>query len=139
LLKKELTLLDLTLSGVGLIVGVGIYVLIGEAAGMVWNGIWVSFLIGSVVALFTLFSYAELSQLFPRAGAEYDYVKNSFGRMAGFAIGWLIIVGGCFASATVSLGFAGYFSELFGGNAVLVAFVLIAICTAINIYRIVPS
>jgi APA family basic amino acid/polyamine antiporter len=139
LLKKELTLLDLTLSGVGLIVGVGIYVLIGEAAGMVWNGIWASFLIGAVVALFTLFSYAELSQLFPRAGAEYDYVKSSFGRMAGFAIGWLIIVGGCFASATVSLGFAGYFSELFGGNAAFIAFALIAICTAINIYGIKQS
>jgi APA family basic amino acid/polyamine antiporter len=139
MLKKELTLLDLTLSGVGIIVGVGIYVLIGEAAGIVWNGVWISFLIGSLVAFFTLFSYAELSQIFPKAGAEYVYVKNSFGNRIGFLIGWLIVVGGCFASATVSLGFAGYFSELFGGNTFLIALILIVVCTAINIYGIKQS
>jgi len=139
LLKKELNLLDLTLSGVGIIVGVGIYALIGEAAGIVWNGIWISFLIGAVVAFFTLFSYAELSQIFPKAGAEYVYVKNSFGERIGFLIGWLIIVGGCFASATISLGFAGYFSELFGGNIFFIALILIVLCTGINIYGIKQS
>jgi len=112
-LKRELGLLEVTLSGVGIILGAGIYALIGEAAGLAGNAVWLSFVLSAVIALCTGLSYAELSSIFPRAGAEYEYVKHSFGRRAAFVIGWLIIFSGVIGAATVALGFAGYAATLF--------------------------
>jgi len=111
-LKRELGLLEVTLSGVGIILGAGIYALVGKAAGLAGNAVWLSFLLSAVIALCTGLSYAELSSVFPRAGAEYDYVKNTFGRKAAFVIGWLIIFSGVIGAATVALGFAGYAATL---------------------------
>ena len=69
--------------GVGSILGAGIYTLIGKVAGLSGNFIWLSFLIASVSALFTAFSYAELSAAFPKAGGEYIYAKKAFGKKTG--------------------------------------------------------
>ena len=70
-LKRNLGLLEVTFSGVGTILGAGIYALIGQAASSSGNALWLSFLIASIVASFTALSYAELSSMFPRSGAEY--------------------------------------------------------------------
>ncbi|MFU8767320.1 MAG: hypothetical protein ACNA7I_06615 [Candidatus Methanoperedens sp.] len=59
-LKRELGLFEVTLSGVGIILGAGIYALIGKAAGLAGNSVWMSFAISAVVALFTGLSYSEL-------------------------------------------------------------------------------
>ena len=72
-LKRELGLTEATLCGIGIILGAGIYALVGKAAGMAGNGVWISFFIAAVVAAFSGLSYAELSSIFPRAGAEYVY------------------------------------------------------------------
>ena len=71
-------LFQLTMYGTGLILGAGIYVLIGEAAGFAGDAVWVSFVLGSIVALFAGFSYAELSSVFPKVPAEYVFIKNAF-------------------------------------------------------------
>ena len=60
-LARELGLLEVTLSGTGIILGAGIYALIGEAAGSAGNALWLSFTISALVAFFTALSYAELS------------------------------------------------------------------------------
>ena len=65
-LKKELGLLEATFAGVGIILGAGIYALIGQAAGIAGNSVWLSFLIASLVAAFTGISYAELSSMFAK-------------------------------------------------------------------------
>ena len=75
-LKRGIGLFHLTMYGVGLILGAGIYVLIGEAIGFAGNSIWVAFVLGSVVALFAGLSYAELSSIFPKAAAEYTFIKK---------------------------------------------------------------
>jgi APA family basic amino acid/polyamine antiporter len=62
--------------GVGLTLGAGIYVLIGEAAGFAGNSMWISFLLGSVVAIFAGLSYAELTALFPKAGINSIISKS---------------------------------------------------------------
>ena len=59
-LKRHMGLFQLTMHGVGLILGAGIYVLIGEAAGFAGNALWIALALGSIVALFAGFSYAEL-------------------------------------------------------------------------------
>jgi len=132
-LKRELGLFHATAYGVGLILGAGIYVLIGEAAGITGNTVWLAFVISAVVALLTGLSYAELSSLFPEDAAEYAYTKNSFGKMAAFFIGYLVIFSAIISSATVATGFAGYFSQLFHlHNMVFVAIGVVVVFTILN-------
>ena len=138
-LKRELGLLEVTLSGIGIIFGAGIYALLGKAANLGGNAIWISFAIGAVLASITGLSYAELSSMYPRAGAEYTYVEHAFGKRLAFFIGWMIIASGMIGAATVSLGFAGYFSALFQTPLVLTAVGLIVFLTAINLYGIKQS
>ena len=75
-LKRRMGLFQLTMYGVGLILGAGIYVLIGEAVGFAGDSVWIAFVLGSIVALFAGFSYAELSSIFPKAAAEYVFIKK---------------------------------------------------------------
>ena len=82
-LERSLSLWEVTLMSVGIILGAGIYVVIGEAAGLSGNSLWLSFVIAAFVATLTGLSYAELSSRFPKAGAEYVYVENSFGKRLG--------------------------------------------------------
>jgi APA family basic amino acid/polyamine antiporter len=125
-LRRELSMAQAMLSGIGIILGAGIYALVGKAAGLAGNAVWLSFLLSAVVAGLTGLSYAELSSMFPKAGAEYVYSRRAFGERIAFLIGWLIIIGGIIASVTVSLGFAGYFSALTGSPLVPAAMCLIA-------------
>jgi APA family basic amino acid/polyamine antiporter len=130
-LKRVLGLWEVTLSGVGIILGAGIYALIGEAAGLAGNAVWMAFAISALVALFTGLSYAELSSMFPKASAEYEYTSQAFGRRLAFVIGWLIIFSGAIGAATVALGFAGYFNALLGAPQILSALMLVLILSGI--------
>ena len=126
-LRRVLGLFEITLSGIGIILGAGIYALIGEAAGLAGNVVWLSFAISSLVALLTGLAYAELSSMFPRASAEYEYTAQAFSRFPAFVIGWLIIFSGVIGAATVSLGFAGYFRALTGAPILPAALALAAL------------
>ncbi|WP_292376244.1 APC family permease [Methanosarcina sp. UBA411] len=113
-LKKELNLLEVTLVGIGNILGAGIYVLMGKAAGLAGNMVWFSFLFAGATATLSAFSYMELASMFPRAGAEYGFVKRAFGERIGLFVGLLVIYFVAITSSAVALGFGRYFSNLFG-------------------------
>ena len=130
-LRRELGLPAVALSGVGIILGAGIYALLGEAAGMAGNAVWLTFAIAATIAGFSALSYAELSSMYPRASAEFEYVSNAFGRRLAFVVGWLIIFSGILGAATVSLGFAGYFSDLVGFPVLPSAILIILILAGI--------
>jgi APA family basic amino acid/polyamine antiporter len=138
-LKRELGLFQTTLIGVGIIFGAGIYALLGKAAGLAGNEVWLAFLLGAFIATFSGLSYAELSSMFPKAGAEYVYTRKAFNKKIAFLTGWLIIIAGIIASATVALGFGGYFAALFGTPVVAVAAALIILCSIINFWGIKES
>ncbi len=139
-MRREIGLFAVTSWGVGIILGAGIYVLVGEAAGIAGNSVWLSFIIGAMVASLTGLSYAELSSVFPRDAAEYVYVKIACGcEILSFMVGWLTILTGIISASTVALGFAGYFQGLFGVPRVLAALVLIAILSYINFLGIKES
>ena len=139
-LKRCLSLTELVIYGVGLILGAGIYVLIGSAAGIAGNMLWLSFVIAAIVASFTAMSYAELSALFPEAGAEYVYVKKAFGwEKAAWFIGFIAIVIGFSTASAVALGFARYLSYFIPMNQVLLAIGLLVTMTAINLWGIKES
>jgi APA family basic amino acid/polyamine antiporter len=126
--------------GVGLILGAGIYVLIGEAAGLAGDSVWIAFVLGSVVALFAGLSYAELSSMFPKAAAEYTFVKNAFkNNFFAFIIGWLTAITSMIMAATVALGFGGYFSEFLNIPITISAIVLIGILSIVNFIGIRES
>ncbi|WKT58649.1 hypothetical protein QVH35_04580 [Candidatus Nitrosotenuis chungbukensis] len=62
--------------GVGLILGAGIYALIGDAAGMAGNSLWISFVLAALAAVFTGLSYAELSSMYPKACCGIFFCKK---------------------------------------------------------------
>lgn len=133
-LKKELTLFDAVVYGVGIIIGAGIYALIGKGAGMAGNSLWMSFVIGGIVAVFSGFSYAELSSAFSKDAAEYHFTRYATkNRMFSFVIGWLTIFAGIAAMATVSIGFAGYFNNMTGFPVIPAAILLILLCAIANL------
>ncbi len=138
-LERNISLWQAVLTGVGIILGAGIYVLIGKSAALAGNAVWLSFLLSALVAVFTGLSYAELSSIFPKAGAEYVYTKHAFGRRIAFMIGWLLVISGFVFSATVSFGFAGYFEQLFGFPYLLSAIILIILLSFIIFYGIKES
>ena len=132
-LKKELSLLTAIFYGVGIILGAGIYVLIGQAAGIAGNGIWISFIVAAIIATFTGLSYAELSGMFPKDAAEYVYTKKAFNRDSiSFVVQWIMIFTLIVSASTVALGFGGYFSHIFNVSAFAAAFGLIAVLSLIN-------
>lgn len=138
-LKRELGLFEVTMAGVGVILGAGIYALIGQAAGLAGNSVWISFCLSALIALLTGLSYAELSSMYPKASAEYEYTANAFGKHLAFIIGWLIILSGIVAASTVALGFAGYFNVLFNVPIHYSAFTLIILMSFIVFYGIKES
>jgi len=140
MLKRSLNLFGAAVYGVGIILGAGIYVLIGSAVGLAGNSVWLSFVIGAIISSFTGLSYAELSTMYPEAAAEYVYVKNAFkNQLLAFLTGWLIIFSGMVSIATVSLGFSSYFSALFGAPKLLAAIVLVVLLSVLNFVGIKQS
>lgn len=127
-LERSLGLFEVTMMSMGIILGAGIYVVIGEAAGITGNSLWIAFIIGALVATFTGLSYAELSSRFSHAGAEYVYVQNSFGKTPAWLVGWLLIAGNIIGASTVALGFSNYFSALFNIPIIPIAVVVLIIC-----------
>ncbi|MEK6848507.1 MAG: APC family permease, partial [Nanoarchaeota archaeon] len=131
-LKKELGLVQVTLAGIGIILGAGIYALIGVAAGNGGNAIWLSFLLSAIVAIFTGLSYAELSSMFKSDAGEYDYVNEAINSFFARGIGISMIIAAIIAAATVSLGFAGYIYTLFPLNILVYAGLILLCMTLIN-------
>lgn len=126
-LERSLSLWQITLMSIGVILGAGIYVVIGEAAGFAGNTLWFSFILAAVVASFTGLSYVELASRFPTAAAEYTYVEASFGKRLAWVTGWMIIAGSIIGSATVALGFARYLSAIIHTPVIATAFVALII------------
>ncbi len=132
-LKRRMGLFHLTMYGVGLMVGAGIYVLIGDAAGFAGNSMWISFLLGTIVAIFAALSYAELTTMFPKAAAEYTFVKNAFkSNFLGYIIGWLTTITSIIFVSAVSLGFAGYFVRFVELPITVIAILLIGVLSVVN-------
>ena len=139
-LKRSLSLFHVTMYGIGIILGAGIYALIGEAAGLAGNALWISFVLGAVIASFTGLSYAELGSMYPKEAAEFVYTKKAFKRQQlSFLLGWLIIFIGVVAAATVSLGFGNYLSSMTGVNPILAGGGLIVALSLLNFWGIEQS
>lgn len=110
-LHRTLGLGEVTAGGVGIIIGAGIYVLIGEATAQAGAAVWLGFLLAAVVCALTALSYAELASMFPTAAAEYEYTRQAFPKWLALVVGWVMVAGLVIAAAAVSLGFARYLQQ----------------------------
>lgn len=136
-MAKKLDYLNTLLYGIGIIIGAGIYSLIGVGAAYAGYLLWISFAIGGLIALFSAFSYAELSSMMPKEAAEYHYVKKATSsEVLSFLIEWLVFFGSFALASTLALAFAGYFTSLFGGSIEVVALSLIIIMAFVNYFGI---
>lgn len=114
-LNRSLTLSLLTLYGLGVTVGAGIYVLIGATAAQAGPYAWIAFLLAANVVGFTAFSYAELATRFPVSAGESAYVDAGFGRAdLSTAIGILVALSGLVSASAITVGASGYLGSLTG-------------------------
>jgi len=136
-LRRELGLLEAIVYGVGLILGAGIYAILGEATGVTGDSIVVSFLLAALIASLTGLSYAELASLFPKAEGDYIYVREAFNRdivSDVTALGRLSM--GVISTAAVALAFSGYLSAFVDVPPVPVAVLLVLAMTVVNFWGI---
>ena len=110
---RDLGLFDATMIGVGAMIGAGIFVLTGIAAGVSGPASILAFALNGAVTLLTAFAYAELASAIPRAGGGYSYVRLAFPGAVGFTAGWMLWFAYTVACSLYALGFAGYFWEFF--------------------------
>jgi len=115
-LKRCLTAWDLTLLGIGCIIGTGIFVLTGVAAAQhAGPAIVLSFVISGFACAFAALCYAELSSAVGGAGSAYGYAYVGIGEFAAWVIGWMLLLEYSVATATVSIGWSGYFASILDG------------------------
>ncbi len=108
-LKKTLSALDLTMLGVGAIIGTGIFVLTGQAAGKhAGPAVIISMVIAGIVSAFAALCYSEFAASVPISGSAYAYGYGTLGEFVAWIIGWDLILEYAFGAATVAVGWSGY-------------------------------
>jgi APA family basic amino acid/polyamine antiporter len=114
-LRRELGTLDAVGIGFGAIVGAGIFVITGVAAGMAGPAFLVGLAIAGAAATCNALSSAQLAAEYPQAGGTYEYGYRVLAPWAGFAAGWMFLGSKIAAAGTVALGLAGYLEALVPG------------------------
>jgi APA family basic amino acid/polyamine antiporter len=115
-LRRSLTAWDLTLLGVGAIIGTGIFVLTGTAAAnQAGPAIVLSYLAAGVACAFAALCYAEFASMVPVAGSAYTYAYASLGEIIAWLIGWDLILEYAVASMAVAIGWSGYMQKVLSG------------------------
>ncbi len=111
-LKRSLGAMNLTLLGIGAIIGAGIFVLTGTAAAQYAGpAIVLSFILAGLGCLFAGLCYAEFASMIPIAGSAYTYGYATLGEFIAWIIGWDLILEYLFAASTVAVGWSGYFTS----------------------------
>jgi basic amino acid/polyamine antiporter, APA family len=112
-LKRALGAVNLTMLGIGAIIGAGIFVLTGTAAAQYAGpAVVLSFVLAGLGCLFAGLCYAEFASMIPIAGSAYTYGYATLGELVAWIIGWDLILEYLFGAATVAVGWSGYFGAL---------------------------
>jgi len=108
---RNLSLFDATMIGIGAMIGAGIFVLTGIAAGEAGPAALLAFGLNGLVTLLTALSYAELASVYPKSGGGYSFIAKAFPGPVGFTSGWMLWFCYIIACALYALGFGSYFWE----------------------------
>ena len=113
-LRRDVGIFGATMMGLGAIVGTGIFVSIGNAAGVAGSWVVVAIAVAAVVACLNGLSSAQLAAAHPVSGGTYEYGYRWLHPSLGFTAGWMFLCAKSASAATAALGFAGYGLKLFG-------------------------
>lgn len=111
-LQRTLGAFQLTMLGIGAIIGTGIFVLTSEAAQKAGPGMMISFLIAAAVCAVAALCYSELASMVPVSGSAYTYTYAVMGELLAWMVGWALILEYAVAASAVSVGWSGYFVGL---------------------------
>ncbi|MDH3663832.1 MAG: hypothetical protein OEU92_28095, partial [Alphaproteobacteria bacterium] len=139
-LRRRLSLPLLSLYGIGVTIGAGIYVLVGKVA--IGTGIHapLSFLVAAILAGFTAFSYAELGGRLPKSAGEAMFVQAAFSMPAfATAVGFLVMTTGIISSGAIVIGFVGYLHEVVAVSSALATIGVVVLLAAIAAWGIGES
>jgi len=107
-LRRSLGPLQLTMLGIGGIIGTGIFVLTAEAAQKAGPGMIISFVLAAVVCGLAALCYAEIAAMIPVAGSAYTYAYATFGEFFAWIVGWALVLEYAVAASAVAVGWSGY-------------------------------
>jgi basic amino acid/polyamine antiporter, APA family len=109
-LHRSLGAVQLTLLGIGSVIGTGIFVLTAAGAQKAGPGLMLAFAIAGLICIVAALCYAEIASMIPVAGSAYTYSYASIGELLAWTVGWALIMEYAIAAAAVSVGWSGYFS-----------------------------
>jgi basic amino acid/polyamine antiporter, APA family len=116
-LTRTLGPFQLTMLGIGAIIGTGIFVLTAEAAQKAGPAMMISFIIAAIVCALAALAYAELAAMVPVAGSAYTYTYGVLGELLAWIVGWALVLEYAVAAGAVAVGWSGYMNgwlEYFG-------------------------
>ncbi|MEM8977829.1 MAG: APC family permease, partial [Pseudomonadota bacterium] len=139
-LRRSLNTPLLTLYGLGVTVGAGIYVLVGTTVSVAGAYAPISFLVAALVVAFTAFSYAELSTRFPVSAGEAAYVEHGFqsGTLAT-VVGLAVALSGMVSASAVAIGAASYLQDLIPASETVLIIGIVALMGAVAMWGITQS
>ncbi len=113
-LRRTLTAIDLTLMGIGAIIGAGVFVITGIAAATkAGPAIVLSYVLAGLASMFAALAYAELAASIGGSGSAYTYAYTGFGELIAWLVAWNLLLEYTMSIATVAIGWSGYVHDLF--------------------------
>lgn len=109
-LHRTLGAFQLTLFGIGCVIGTGIFVLTAAGAQKAGPGLMLAFAIAGAICIVAALCYAEIAAMIPVAGSAYTYTYASMGEFLAWTVGWALVLEYAVAASAVSVGWSGYFS-----------------------------
>jgi amino acid transporter len=113
-LSRDLGLFDITMIGIGAMIGAGIFVLMGAAKEVAFSAAIIALVLNGVVTFITAMTYAELGSCFPQAGGVYLWAREGLPAPAGFLSGWMSWTAAMIACSLYAVGFGGFVAYLLG-------------------------
>ena len=111
-LKRQLGAFQLTMLGIGAIIGTGIFVLTAEAGQKAGPAMMVAFVIAAIVCALAALAYSELASMVPVSGSAYTYTYGVMGEALAWVVGWALVLEYAVAAGAVSVGWSGYMNGL---------------------------
>lgn len=111
-LKRQLGAIQLTMLGIGAIIGTGIFVLTAEAGQKAGPAMMLAFVIAAVVCALAALAYSELAAMVPVSGSAYTYTYGVMGEAMAWVVGWALVLEYAVAAGAVSVGWSGYMNGL---------------------------
>jgi APA family basic amino acid/polyamine antiporter len=109
-LHRTLGAFQLTMLGIGCVIGTGIFVLTAAGAQKAGPGLMIAFLVAGAICIVAALCYAEIAAMIPVAGSAYTYTYSVMGEILAWTVGWALILEYAVAASAVAVGWSGYFT-----------------------------